>query len=999
MPSTTQSKLTTAGHVTGRRAQNLHRVMYPWLPDILDADTLNAIATLESKERSFALKRGKKSHQYLHALYLKAMDILGHSHFQPRDLPRQFRLRIIEQFDFEEQLVRIFKINRTEKSRIVFAVRGFLGISQATQNDRSNAQHWLRTGLARKEADLAVLINATIEHFRQIQVEIPSRNVLRSIAQRALKEATKDILTTIDESLTPSEGKNLDRLLIGGERHSAFEDLKKPVPKATVNNLVTTLGRFEQLLSFMPQHAAQVTLHHLEQFAQQANRYTAPELAQLQQLRRRALLLGFVTRKRAFLLDAAANMAIRIRDNTKHQAADFANIQVRALLQAYERQQDILASLLSIIQVSHNPDELWHNIHHYKKLEEYDLVLHDLKNVKSWSQIYYRKIEDFYPALRRFLPDWYRLIPLCTTTTDNVIPLAQAFAKQYIQPAQSELPTQDCPTEFLSSPWKNKAVKQYRRTGKIVRIIKMPYEIGLFDATVQGLKKGTLAIVNAQDHAAMVDHLLDREEFLSRYQEYAQKIGFPYRAQNYFEPQRSKLNNGLTHYDDHYNEVADRFWVNRNGTLGFSRTSGRLHTPRLKRLRNKLGHQIPEVSILDALLDCQRWTGFMDAFKPIGGRQNMTHEERLRHLLAALYAYGCNSGPTQAARSLQLQKSQVVYMRRRYMSTPNLMEAAAVLAHAYQQTPMAERLGNMNVLLTDSMQIRTLKDSLIARQHHRYLSGKSGLIYQHVAPNCICLFTQALICNVSEAIHMLVGAMKCHSEQEPIINICDSAGKSNLVFGLSRLFNIILYPRVRSRNLKLWGTGDIKDFKNIGSAIAGQIRWDRIEKSWQDILWILASIEAGTAKPIVILNHLVSQPHHPAAQGLEELGKLERSLYLLRYGMEMDLRRFVVAHTSRREHWNKFARNVLAFGDLIREKTLEDQEEVFWFLTVVQNAIVLWNALSLENVLRKTGRDLNISEEDLKRILPTMTGHINFVGEFNLDFMRTPPFEFNQIVR
>ena len=75
------------------------------------------------------------------------------------------------------------------------------------------------------------------------------------------------------------------------------------------------------------------------------------------------------------------------------------------------------------------------------------------------------------------------------------------------------------------------------------------------------------------------------------------------------------------------------------------------------------------------------------------------------------------------------------------------------------------------------------------------------------------------------------------------------------------------------------------------------------------------------------------------------------------------------------------------------------QEEVFWFLTVVQNAIVLWNALSLENVLRKTGRDLNISEEDLKRILPTMTGHINFVGEFNLDFMRTPPFEFNQIVR
>ena len=107
------------------------------------------------------------------------------------------------------------------------------------------------------------------------------------------------------------------------------------------------------------------------------------------------------------------------------------------------------------------------------------------------------------------------------------------------------------------------------------------------------------------------------------------------------------------------------------------------------------------------------------------------------------------------------------------------------------------------------------------------------------------------------------------------------------------------------------------------------------------------------------------------------------------------LRRFVVPFTSRREHWNKFARKVQAFGDLIREKTLEDQEEVFWFLTVVQNAIVLWNALSLEDVLYKND---DISSADLNRILPTMVRHINFVGRFDLDFTRKPPFELRQLV-
>ncbi|MFZ0255113.1 MAG: Tn3 family transposase [Gammaproteobacteria bacterium] len=60
----------------------------------------------------------------------------------------------------------------------------------------------------------------------------------------------------------------------------------------------------------------------------------------------------------------------------------------------------------------------------------------------------------------------------------------------------------------------------------------------------------------------------------------------------------------------------------------------------------------------------------------------------------------------------------------------------------------------------------------------------------------------ALLCNVSEAIHMLHGVLQCRQEGEPIISICDSGGKSNLVFGLASLLNLLLYPRLHSRNLK-----------------------------------------------------------------------------------------------------------------------------------------------------------------------------------------------------
>ena len=68
---------------------------------------------------------------------------------------------------------------------------------------------------------------------------------------------------------------------------------------------------------------------------------------------------------------------------------------------------------------------------------------------------------------------------------------------------------------------------------------------------------------------------------------------------------------------------------------------------------------------------------------------------------------------------------------------------------------------------------------------------------------------------------------------------------------------------------------------------------------------------------------------------------------------------------------------------------------MFWFLTVVQNAIILWNALSLEDIIPEFQK---LSEEDLKRTLPTMTGHINFIGQFKVDFNRRPPFKLKQLM-
>lgn len=977
---------------SGHRGTSRKGTVYPWLPAIIDEETLAEITTLESGEHVFVSQQGRARHQYLSGLYLKAGDVLGHFHFEPRQLPLQFRRKIVSQLGYDQQFARILTIDKAEKSRIVSPVRTYLGLNTTKRDVLASLRIWLENNIARRETEIPMVVNAAVHYLRERKFELPTRSKLNSIADRAIKQAAENFIDMIHEGLSRDEQKWLESLAKG----KTLERFKTPVSMASANNLAKELQRISQIRGYFPQNVFMESTFrlHLERFAELARRYTTPEIEQILKKRQRALVLCYLIDRHAQLLDAAADMAIRVWENTNHHADDYANARAREMAEDYEVRENVLKSILNVIIISQNPDQLWDGVHQYKSPEEYNTILDDIEKSESWRSCRQSKIEDHYSSLRRFLPSWYKTIPLAATVLNSTIPKAHAFMRAHDK--DRTLPTTGCPTDFLEQPWKRLAVRQYARTGEILRVVKKPYELGLYDATVQGLKHGNIAIPNAYRYAPMVDHLLDRDEFLKNYDDHVKRLGQPATAHEYYDPMLDRLGTELNRFDRQYDKYRKTFWINKDGTLGFSSVPGQTIPKRLKRIKKEMSRKMPRASIFDLLLDCHRWTGFLNAFRPTSGRQNMPDEERLRYVLAALYAYGCNCGPAQASQALNISQNQIVYTRRRYMPTQHLMEAASMLTQTYLQTPMAARLGNItNVLMTDSMQVRTLKKSLIARQHHRYLSGKSTLLFQHITENFICLFTQALLCNVSEAIHMLAGTIECREGKKPIINISDMAGKSGLVLGLSRLMNIYPYVRVRSRNLKLWGVNKKNSYQNISASIAGQIKINIIDDGWQDIMWILASIEAGTAKPIIILNHLLSQPNHPAAKALEELGKIERSLYLLGYGSDLELRRFVVRHTSHREHWNKFTRNVQAFGDLIQEKTIADQEEVFWFLTVVQNAIILWNALSLENIIPNFQM---VSEEDLKRILPTMTGHINFIGQFDLDFDRKPPFDLKQLI-
>jgi TnpA family transposase len=121
------------------------------------------------------------------------------------------------------------------------------------------------------------------------------------------------------------------------------------------------------------------------------------------------------------------------------------------------------------------------------------------------------------------------------------------------------------------------------------------------------------------------------------------------------------------------------------------------------------------------------------------------------------------------------------------------------------------------------------------------------------------------------------------------------------------------------------------------------------------------------------------------AVALRELGKVERTLFLLQYISSPELRRRIHVGLNKGEAKNALARAVFfnRLGEL-RDRTYENQRHRASGLNLVVAAIVLWNTVYLEQAvaaIRPSGQA--VSDETLAHLSPLKWEHINLTGDYH----------------
>ncbi|MFE9999890.1 Tn3 family transposase [Streptomyces avermitilis] len=151
------------------------------------------------------------------------------------------------------------------------------------------------------------------------------------------------------------------------------------------------------------------------------------------------------------------------------------------------------------------------------------------------------------------------------------------------------------------------------------------------------------------------------------------------------------------------------------------------------------------------------------------------------------------------------------------------------------------------------------------------------------------------------------------------------------------------------------------------------IDFDLIESQFRHLMRVAVSVREGTVSSSTLLKRLRSGSRKNATYAaFREVGRVIRTVQLLRYLSDAPLRRRVTAATNKVESFNRFSQWI-GFGNrgVIADNDPIEQEKAMKFNALLTNAVIFHNALDIAEIVRQLREEgWEIDPEDLAHISP-----------------------------
>jgi TnpA family transposase len=409
----------------------------------------------------------------------------------------------------------------------------------------------------------------------------------------------------------------------------------------------------------------------------------------------------------------------------------------------------------------------------------------------------------------------------------------------------------------------------------------------------------------------------------------------------------------------------------------------------LKALKEQIASMLPRVDLPEVLLEINARTGFASEFTHLS-QTNARIEDLHISTCAVLLAEACNIGlePLVRLDVPALTRARLSWVKQNYIRQETLLRANAKLVDAQAGISLAQTWGGGEVASADGIRFTVPVRTLNAGPNSKYFGVGRGITYYNFTSDQFTGFHGIVIPGtLRDSLFLLAGLLEQQTSLQPQEIMTDTAGYSDVVFGLFWLLGYQFSPRLADiGEARYWRIDATADYGALNGIARNQVNTSLIANNWDDMLRVAGSLKLGTVSALDLVRSLQrGNSATTLSKAIRELGRIAKTLYLLPYLDDETYRRRILTQLNRGEGRHSLSR-VVFYGQRgeLRQKYREGQEDQLGALGLVVNIIVLWNTCYMDaaiSQLQATGTE--IKPEDLARLSPLGFKHINMLGRYS----------------
>lgn len=548
----------------------------------------------------------------------------------------------------------------------------------------------------------------------------------------------------------------------------------------------------------------------------------------------------------------------------------------------------------------------------------------------------------------------------------------------------------DAPTGFIPTVWEPEV---FGENGVDWR----SYEIAALWVLREKLRSGDVYVEHSRRYLQLERYLIPRASWQQERKDAMGLLGAPLSAHTrlterkaVFKELATKLDallgdgNGTTHTEE--------------GRIVVSPLEADEEPPSLVRLRKLIDDRLPRVDITDVLIAVDNLTGFSDAFHHLDGVATRG-KGLLMQLYACLLAQACNLGFKQMAISAELPYQTLLWCNRWYLRDETLDEAVTTLVNYHHSLPLSSLWGGGVLSSSDGQRFPVSGNTRKARALPRYFGyGKGVTAYSWTSDQLSQFGNKIIPSTLRDATYVLDAILDNETDLDIAEHTTDTSGYTELIFGLFGLLGLTFSPRIKDladQQLYRPVGFELGDFDLLRPHLNKVLGEATITGGWDEMLRVALSLKKGYCTASLLISKLQVYPRqHPITRALQEYGRLEKTIHILRWYADPATRKRVSKQLNKGEalHW---LRKTIMFGGYGEVSGKEDEalDQQFACLNLVANAVVVFNTIHIARIAEELKREgVEVRDEDLARVWPARFAHINFLGKYVFDEvkMRNP---------